>query len=109
MNKYLIFLLTGLFCVLFVACSHSENVEKETESIGVEENAFVWQPSFMNDCGSASTNRSGFGIIDGKNDILYYQAASIENDTMYSLYSYDENTNKSEELAPDCFGMIILT
>jgi hypothetical protein len=72
----------------------------------VRPEAFTWQPEIHEKYGSDAANRCAYGIVDGDGITLYYQALNDDGDSLYSLYSYNEQINNTEKLVNDCGGMV---
>lgn len=67
---------------------------------------FVWRPTKDPGFGSDVANREAFGMVDGDERTLYFQATNEAGSALYSLCSVDVSTGVMEKLTNDCYGMI---
>lgn len=110
--KKILFIVIAVMLFSLSACTNSNKGENDTETYAMEQSpapsddeSFIWNPVQSSSFGSDACNRLGFGIIDIKDGIYYYQSECNE-DCLYALYSYDSKTGEKRLLANDCYGMI---
>jgi hypothetical protein len=72
----------------------------------LQQAGFVWRPDAGQKYGSDVSGRRAFGIVDGDDGTLFFQAPNGREGPLYSLYSLDGLTNEAQELVVDCYGMV---
>ncbi len=111
----------GVLCAYLVGCTGAEGAVTSSGFSATAETAigpetgtetgvasFVWRPDAKQGYGSDVANRRAYGNLDGGDGMLYFRAYNGRESPLCSLFSLDEATGETKELADDCYGMVNL-